>query len=58
MNELKDKKEEVNRLEDRILELELKAEKIALETKNKIQEKDDEVSEYRLKFKHKESDLR
>ena len=38
--------------------MELTAEKVALEHKNRIQEKDDEISEERLKFKHKESDYR
>ena len=38
--------------------MELTAEKVALEHKNRIQEKDDEISEDRLKFKHKESDYR
>ena len=52
------KKEEVNALEEKVLALQLKAEKIALETKNKLQEKDDETTEYRLQLKHRESDLR
>ena len=41
-----------------MLGLELKAEKVALDHKIKIQEKDDEIGEERLKCKHKESDLR
>ena len=52
------KKQEVNALEEKVLALQLKAEKIALETKNKLQEKDDETAEYRLQLKHRESDLR
>ena len=58
LEELNNKKEEVNRLEEKVLGLELKAEKVALDHKIKIQEKDDEISEERLKCKHKESDLR
>ena len=38
--------------------MELKAEKVALDHKIMIQAKDDEISEERLRFKHKESDLR
>ena len=56
--ELSAKKEEVNELQEKVLELELKAEKVALDHKIKLQEKDDEISESRLNLKHKESDLR
>lgn len=41
-----------------MLGLELKAEKVALDHKISIQEKDDEISEEKLKLKHKESDMR
>ena len=58
LDELNKKKELVNDLEEKVLSLELKAEKVALEHKNRIQEKDDEISEALLKFKHKESDYR
>ena len=58
LDELNKKKEQVNDLEEKVLFLELKAEKVALEHKNRVQEKDDEISEAHLKFKHKESDYR
>jgi len=58
IDDLNRKKNEVNCLEERVLELELKADKLAIDTKIKIQEKDDEISEEKLKFRHKESDLR
>ena len=58
LDELNKKKEQVNDLEEKVLSLELKAEKVALEHKNRIQDKDDEISEAILKFKHKESDYR
>ena len=52
------KKELVNELEEKVLNLELKAERVALDHKNMLQAKDDEIGEERLKFKHKESDYR
>ena len=56
--ELNQKKEEVNSLQERVLELELRGEKLALDHKIAIQAKDDEISEERLRLRHKESDLR
>ena len=56
--ELNQKREEVNDLQEKVLELELKAEKVALDTKIIIQQKEDEVGEERLKFRHKDADLR
>ena len=58
IDELNSRKEEVNGLQERVLELELKAEKVALDHKIKLQQKDDDISEERLRYKHKESDLR
>ena len=58
LDELNKKKEEVNSMEARVLELELKSEKVALDHKIAMQAKDDEISEERLRYKHKESDLR
>lgn len=58
LDELNKKKEEVNSLEEKVLNLELLAEKVALDTKHRLQQKDDEISEEHLKFKHKESDYR
>ena len=58
LDELNKKKDEVNSLQEKVLELELRAEKVALDHKLRVQQKDDEISEERLKFKHKESDLR
>ena len=41
-----------------MLELELRGEKLALDHKIAIQAKNDEISEERLRLRHKESDLR
>ena len=38
--------------------MQLKEEKLALDHKLALQQKDDEISEERMKLKHKESDLR
>ena len=45
-------------MEEQVLKLELKAEKVALDHKLALQQKDDEIGEERLKVRHKESDLR
>ena len=58
LDELNKNKELVNSLEEKVLELELKAEKVALDHKIALQQKNDELGEERLKLKHKESDLR
>ena len=58
MDELNKKKEQVNNLEEQVLKAELKAEKVALDHKLALQQKDDEIGEERLKVRHKESDLR
>ena len=57
-DELNAKKKEAYDLQDRVLELELKADKAALDFKIQLQQKDDEISEERLKNKHKDSNLR
>ena len=41
-----------------MLELELRAEKTALDHKLIVQQKEDEIGEERMKVRHKESDLR
>ena len=45
-------------MQERVLELELRGEKLALDHKIAIQAKNDEISEERLRLRHKESDLR
>lgn len=57
-DELNKKKEECNKLQEQLLEAELKADKVALEHKIQLQSKEDEVSEEKLKLRHKEAELR
>ncbi len=58
LDELNKKKEEVNKLQEQVLSLQLREEKQALDHKLALQQKDDEIGEERLKFRHRESDLR
>ena len=58
LEQLNSKKDEVDKLQEQVLELELRAEKVALDHKINVQAKDDEISEEKLRYRHKESDLR
>ena len=58
LDELNQKKEEVNNLQERVLQFELKIEKLNLDHKIALQAKDDIIGEEKLRYRHKESDLR
>ena len=57
-SKLKQSNEQVEEQKEQILRLELKIEKIILDNKIQIQEKDDVITEERMNVRHKESELR
>ena len=57
-SKLKLSNEQIEEQKEQILRLELKIEKITLDNKIQIQEKEDVITEERMNVRHKESELR